>query len=108
MQSATKEVYVINATTELIPEATIRGFTNAGENYIVNVSSTMVFNPTQLGKVKLYNIMPFDPTDPNPDIRRFYVKLFSLDNTNWAVDDNVTINTKDLLESSTNNGSGNS
>ena len=37
------------------------------------------------------NIKPYDPTDPNPDVRTFFVKLFSLDPTNWSIDDYVTI-----------------
>jgi hypothetical protein len=38
------------------------------------------------------NIKPYDPSDANPDIRIFYVKLYSLDATNWSIDDKVTVN----------------
>ena len=94
--SISKEVGVINLTNDVIPEVTIKGFTNEKENYKVAVSTSEVFDMNSISEFKLRNIRPYDPDDINgPDLRRFYVKLFSLDITNWEVNDFVTASTKD-------------
>jgi hypothetical protein len=43
--------------------------------------------------IRFNDVYPFDPnsTDPKFGIHTFYVKLFSLDTTNWDIDDFVTL-----------------
>lgn len=90
--SNTVEIGVINASDDLITQAVINGFKVPSESYKVAVSLTQTFS-TLIDNMQIVfnNIKPYDPTDENPDVRTFYVKLFSLDPTNWSVDDYVTI-----------------
>ena len=91
--SQTVEVGLINSSNDTIYQAVINGFKNTQENYKVAVSKTQYFN-VNLDNMSIHfdNIKPYDPSDENPDIRIFYVKLYSLDATNWSIDDKVTVN----------------
>lgn len=90
--SKTFEIGVINASDDLISQAVINGFKVPSDSYKVAVSLTEAFSTlTDNMQIVFNNIKPYDPTDPNPDVRTFFVKLFSLDPTNWSVDDYVTI-----------------
>ena len=94
--SITKEVGLINLSDEIIPKAVIRGFEDKDKHYRVCVSSTENFNMSSLTEIAFRNIYPYDPDNINEDnFKRFYVKLFSLDKTNWKVDDFVKVTTVD-------------
>ena len=90
--SQTVEVGLINSSNDTIAQAVINGFKNTQENYKIAVSKTQSFN-TNLDNTTIHfdNIKPYDTSDENPDIRIFYVKLYSLDSTNWSVDNNITV-----------------
>jgi len=100
--SKTVEVGVINLSGEKISQAVINGFTNKDENYRVSVSTSETFNPLSDNlTIHFDNIDNYDPTAEKPDMRRFYVKLFSLDTVNADVDDMITVKTNE--ESTSNN-----
>lgn len=104
--SQTIEVGLINSSNDTIAQAVINGFKNPQENYKVAVSKTQAFN-VNLDNMTIHfdNIKPYDPSDANPDIRIFYVKLYSLDTTNWIIDDKVTVDgTVDKRSTNTNSG----
>ena len=54
-----------------------------------------MFDLNSLEEFSFLNIRPYDPDDPNgADVRRIYVKLVSLDKTNWEVNDFITATTE--------------
>lgn len=101
--SVTKEIGLINLTNDIIPSVTVKGFKNEGDNYRIYISTTETFDLTSLEEFTFLNVRPFNPDDPDGgDIRRIYVKLVSMDNTNWEVNEFVTASTASDTQTSPN------
>ena len=92
--SNTFEVGIVNLSEDIISQVVINGFTNAANNYKVCVSLTETFSDNLDNmSIRFNDVYPFDPNsaDPKFGVHTFYVKLFSLDTTNWDIDDFITL-----------------
>lgn len=91
LTSKTYELGIVNLSDDIIHQAVINGFKNEAENYKVAVSKTEAFNQL-IDNMSIHfdNIHPYDAVN-NPEVHTFYVKLFSLDNTNWDVNNKIKV-----------------
>jgi hypothetical protein len=89
--SSTYEVGFVNLSGDIIHQVVINGFKNETENYRVAVSKTEKFDQL-IDNMSIHfdNVQPYDLTKA-PEVYTFYVKLFSLDDTNWDINDKIKL-----------------